>query len=91
MRDYAKPSIQRPYSYNENFAKKINEEIDCVKEVGFIFEIEHMPWVSPLMVVPKKNGKSRLCINLKKVNATTIRYHYLLRITDHVIEQVVRE
>ena len=28
MRDDAKPSIQRPYSYNENFAKKINEEID---------------------------------------------------------------
>ena len=37
MRDDAKPSIQRPYSYNENFAKKINEEIDCLKEEGFIF------------------------------------------------------
>ena len=28
MRDNAKPSIQHPYSYNENFAKKIDEEID---------------------------------------------------------------
>ena len=45
MRDDAKSSIQCPYSSNENFAKKINEEIDCLKEVGFIFEIEHMPWV----------------------------------------------
>ena len=47
-----------------------------------------MPWVSPLVVVPKKNGKLRVCINLKKVNAATIRDHYPLPITDHVIERV---
>ena len=41
------------------------------------------------MVVPKKNGKLRVCINLKKVNAATIRDHYPLPITDHVIECVV--
>ena len=40
------------------------------------------------MVVPKKNGKFRVCINLKKVNATTIRDYYPLSITDHVIERV---
>ena len=27
LRDDAKPSKQRPYSYNENYAKKIEEEI----------------------------------------------------------------
>ena len=43
MRYDAKPSIQHPYSYNENFAKKIDEEIDCLKESKFIFEIEHTP------------------------------------------------
>ena len=78
MRDDAKPSIQRLYSYNENFAKKIDEEMDHLKEAGIIFEIEHMPWVSPLVVVPKKNNKLRVCINLKKVNAAFIRDHYPL-------------
>ena len=47
-----------------------------------------MPWVSPLVVVPKKNGKLRVCINLKKVNTATIRDHYLLPMADHVIERV---
>ena len=88
MRGDAKPSIQHPHSYNENFAKKIDKEIDCLKEAGFIFEIEHLPWVSPLVAVLKKNGKIRLCINLKKVNATTIRDHYPLPIIDHVIKHV---
>ena len=40
------------------------------------------------MVVPKKNGKLRVCINLKKVNTATIRDHYPLPITDHVNERV---
>ena len=29
-----------------------------------------------------------MCVNLKKVNATTVRDHYPLPITDHVLEQV---
>ena len=49
----AKPCKMRPYSYNENYAAKINEEIDKLKEAGFIYEIEHTKWVSPLVVVPK--------------------------------------
>ena len=48
-----------------------------------------MPWVWPLVIIPKKNGKLRVCINLKKVNVVTIRGHYLLPIIDHMIERVV--
>lgn len=40
------------------------------------------------MVVPKKNGKLRVYVNLKKLNAATIRDNYPLPITDHVIERV---
>ena len=40
------------------------------------------------MVVPKKNGKLRVCVNLKKLNAATIRDNYPLPITDHVLERV---
>ena len=57
-------------------------------EAEFIYEIEHTDWVSPIVVVPKKNGKLRVCVNLKKVNAATIRDSYPLPITDHVIQRV---
>ena len=69
MREDAKPSKQHPYIYNDNFAAKIKEEIDKLKDAGFIYEIEHTQWVAPIVVVPKKNGKLRVCVNLKKVNA----------------------
>ena len=57
MRDDAKPTKQRPYMYNDNFANKIKEEINKLLEAEFIYEIEHTEWVSPIVVVPKKNGK----------------------------------
>ena len=37
----AKPTKQRPYTYNDTFAKKIKEEIDKLKNAKFIYEIAH--------------------------------------------------
>ena len=62
MREEAKPLKQRPYTYNDNFGSKMKEEIDKLLEAEFIYEIEHTEWVSPIVIVPKKNGKLRgLC------------------------------
>ena len=40
------------------------------------------------MTVTKKNGRLKVCVDLKKVNVATIRDNYLLPITDHVLERV---
>ena len=91
MKDDAKPRRQRPYTYNDTFARKIKEEIDKLLAAEFIYEIEHTEWVSPIVVVPKKNGKLRVCVSLKKVNIATIRDNYPLQVTKHVLERVARK
>ena len=78
--------VLHPYTYNDTFAKKIKEEIDKLMVAKLIYDIEHTDGVSPIVVVPKKNGNLRVCVNLKKVNATTIRDNYPLPITNHVLE-----
>ena len=75
MKDDAKPSRQRPYTYNDSFANKIKEKIDKLLEAKFIYKIEHTEWVSPIVIVPKKNAKLWVCVNLKKANLATIRDH----------------
>ena len=45
--------------------------------------------MSPILVVPKKNGKLRVCVNLKKVSVATIRNNYTLPIIKHMLERVV--
>ena len=45
--------------------------------------------IAHLAVAPKKNGKLRVCIDLKKVNAATCRDHYPLPFSEHVLERVI--
>ncbi len=45
--------------------------------------------MSPIVVVPKKNGKLRICINFKKLNATTKKDPYPLPFTDEVLNIII--
>ena len=44
--------------------------------------------MSPIVIVMKKNGKIRVCVNYKKVNAATKRDNYPLPYTEHMLERV---
>ena len=39
------------------FCKKKREDIDNILYVKFIYEIEYMEWVFPIVIIPKTNGK----------------------------------
>ena len=56
-----KPVVQRRYRMNPNYATKVKEEIDKLLRVGFIRPVKKATWLSPIVVVPKKNGKIRVC------------------------------
>ena len=41
------------------------------------------PWASPIVIVKKANGKLRMCVNYRKLNAMTLDERYPLpRIDD---------
>jgi hypothetical protein len=42
------------------------------------------------VVVPKKNGKLRICINFKKLNAATKKDPYPLPFTNEVLNTIAR-
>jgi hypothetical protein len=39
--------------------------------------LEKATWLSLIVVVPKKNGKLRICVDFIKLNATTQKYPYI--------------
>ena len=53
----AKPVRQMRYRMNPNYAAKVKEEIDKYLEAGFIYPVDKTEWLSPIVIVPKKNGK----------------------------------
>ncbi|MCO5550293.1 hypothetical protein L7F22_003775 [Adiantum nelumboides] len=74
---------------NPNYAKKVKEEIDNLMKTGFITEVESSDWLFPIVVVPKKNGKLRVCVDYRKLNAQTIKDPFPLPFTDMMLDEIV--
>ena len=88
IRDHAKPVQQGPYDMNPKYHTTVKEDIDKLLDAGFIYKIEYTEWVSPIVIVTKKNGKIQVCVDIKKVNVATVRDYYPLPFTKHVLERV---
>ncbi|MCO5563706.1 hypothetical protein L7F22_017353 [Adiantum nelumboides] len=73
---------------NPNYAKKVKEEIDNLLKAEFITEVESSDWLFPIMVVPKKNGKLRVYVDYRKLNAQTIKDPVPLPYTDMMLDEI---
>lgn len=60
----------------------VKEELQKLLNVGFIYPISDSQWVSPLVIVPKKNGKWRACVDYRELNKSTLKYHFPLPFID---------
>jgi hypothetical protein len=52
----------------------------------FILYIETTQWLSPLVIVPKKNGKLRICVDYCKLNVQTKKDPFPLPFMDLVLD-----
>jgi hypothetical protein len=67
----------------------IRENLDHLLEVGFITLIGLMKWLSPIVIVPKKNGKLCICEDYRRLNFLTKKDLYPLPFIDEVLDSVV--
>jgi hypothetical protein len=66
----------------------VKQNIDKLLVAGFVESIEEATWLSPKVIVPKKNGKLKICIDFKKLNATTKKGPHPLPFTNEVLNIV---
>jgi putative transposase len=45
--------------------------------------------LSPIVIIPKKNGKLKICIDFKKLNAATKKDPYPLLFIDEVLNTII--
>jgi len=83
-----KPVRQRQYRMNPKYSLMVKEEIDKLLACGFIFEVPYSEWVSPIVIVPKKNGKLRICQDYRKLNIVTKKDHFPLPFTNTLLDNV---
>jgi len=81
---------QAKYQLNPNYTTIVKQDIDKLFATGFIKPIKEATWLSPIIVVPKKNRKLKFFVNFKKLNVVTKKDPYLLLFIDEVINTIAR-
>ena len=82
-----KPIKLKPYKLSKDHSDILKNEIISLLNRGLI-EPSHSPWSFPVLLVQKKNGKYRMCIDYRKLNDITVKDSYALPFIDELISSV---
>ena len=66
----------------------LKEEVDKLLKARFIYLLETTEWVSPVVITPKKDGRWRVCVDFKSLNAATKKDPYPLPFIDQILDLV---
>ena len=83
------PCHQARYYINPNYTKAVKEDLEKLLKAGFIEPTDQATWLSPIVVVPKKNGKLPICVDFRRLTAATKKDLYSLPFTDKVLDMVI--
>ena len=78
----ARPIRQRVRRFHPNRHQIIQVEIDNLLDVGFIREFKYPEWLANVVVVPKKGGKWRVCLDYTDLNDACPKDIFLLPLID---------
>ena len=67
----------------------MEKEIKKMYEAGIIVPVRSSYWVSNLVVVRKKTGEIRLCIDFRNLNRASLKDNYPLPKMEHILQKVV--
>ena len=82
----AVPLKQAPYRHSPANEAIIQKEVDHLLALGLIVPW-FSPWGSPVLLVKKKDGTQRMCIDYRKLNALTKKDAYPLPLIEDCLER----
>lgn len=81
------PVVYRPYRLSHFERDEVRQMVAEMLECGIIRE-STSPYASPIVVVKKKNGEKRLCVDYRSLNAKTKREHYPLPRVEDLLDEL---
>eukprot|EP00253_Pinus_taeda_P030793 PITA_30793 len=86
IKEGCKPFRQPQRRMNLALKDIVKEELQKLLDAVFIYPISDSESVSPLVLVPKKNGKWRICVDYQELNKATRKDHFPLPFIDQVLD-----
>lgn len=82
------PFRQKIRKVAPEYHKAVEKELRKLLEAGFIKEVKYPTWISNMVVVPKKNGGVRICIDFTNLIKACPKDNYPLPSIDQLVEAV---
>jgi hypothetical protein len=79
---------QTRYKLNLNYVAIVKYDRKKLLMIWFIWHVEEATWLSPIVVVSKKNSKFKICVDFIKLNVVTKKYPYSLPIPYEVLNTI---
>ena len=86
----ARPVRQRVRGFHPNHHQIIQAEVNNLLKAGFIREVKYSEWLANVVVVPKKGGKWRVCIDYTDLNDACPKDSFPLPWIDQIADASTR-
>ena len=84
-----KPVIHPPRKVPISMKEKVKTELLRMESEGVIKkQTEPTDWVNSMVVVPKPNGKVRICIDPRDLNKAVLREHYPMKTIEDILLEI---
>ena len=79
----AQPLRRTPFQIRD----KVKEELDELLKLDIIEPVDGpTPWVNPIVVVPKANGRLRLCLDMRRANEAIVRGRHPIPTVEELLQ-----
>ena len=85
----SRPIRQSPYRIPAAYRDEVEKELTEMLEHGMI-EPTVSPWASPMVVVRKKDGTARICVDYRRLNSVTDMDAYPLPRIEDILDSIGR-
>lgn len=83
----ATPVNSRPYRYSPLHKNEIERQVKELLASGFI-TTSTSPFASPVLLVQKKDGSWRFCVDYRRLNELTIKNKFPMPIIEEILEEL---
>ena len=77
------------HRFRPELIPQIKGEVNKLIEAGFIREVKYPTWISNIVLVRKKNGQIRVCVDFCDLNRACLKDEFPLPLTEIMVDATI--